>query len=142
MRNSWPNPSVSWKVERDRRLCKPRARVGCIPCPTDPEVRQQGPGDCPKCGMALEPETPQRRVEYTCPMHPEVVQDQPGDCPKCGMALEPRTASAAEGPSAEFVAFTRRLWVAVPPTAVLLLITMSDMLPGVHFQRWLGTAYG
>ncbi len=27
-------------------------------CPMDPEVRQRGPGTCPKCGMALEPETP------------------------------------------------------------------------------------
>jgi len=27
-------------------------------CPMHPEVRQQGPGDCPKCGMALEPEMP------------------------------------------------------------------------------------
>ncbi len=27
-------------------------------CPMHPEVRQQGPGDCPKCGMALEPVTP------------------------------------------------------------------------------------
>lgn len=26
-------------------------------CPMHPEVRQSGPGDCPKCGMALEPET-------------------------------------------------------------------------------------
>lgn len=26
-------------------------------CPMHPEVRQVGPGDCPKCGMALEPET-------------------------------------------------------------------------------------
>lgn len=25
-------------------------------CPMDPEVRQFGPGSCPKCGMALEPE--------------------------------------------------------------------------------------
>jgi Cu+-exporting ATPase len=25
-------------------------------CPMDPEVRQRGPGICPKCGMALEPE--------------------------------------------------------------------------------------
>jgi Cu+-exporting ATPase len=25
-------------------------------CPMDPEVRQLGPGHCPKCGMALEPE--------------------------------------------------------------------------------------
>ena len=27
-------------------------------CPMDPEVRQIGPGTCPKCGMALEPEAP------------------------------------------------------------------------------------
>ena len=27
-------------------------------CPMHPEVRQQGPGTCPKCGMALEPEMP------------------------------------------------------------------------------------
>jgi Cu+-exporting ATPase len=27
-------------------------------CPMDPEVRQLGPGSCPKCGMALEPEMP------------------------------------------------------------------------------------
>src|SRR5690348_183525 len=26
-------------------------------CPMDPEVRQIGPGSCPKCGMALEPVT-------------------------------------------------------------------------------------
>ena len=26
-------------------------------CPMHPEVRQAGPGSCPKCGMALEPET-------------------------------------------------------------------------------------
>src|SRR4029077_19438147 len=25
-------------------------------CPMHPEVRQSGPGACPKCGMALEPE--------------------------------------------------------------------------------------
>ncbi len=27
-------------------------------CPMHPEVRQNGPGNCPKCGMALEPEMP------------------------------------------------------------------------------------
>ncbi|MGH9587929.1 MAG: YHS domain-containing protein [Acidobacteriaceae bacterium] len=39
-------------------------------CPMHPEVRQKGPGSCPKCGMALEPETisaPAAKVEYTCP---------------------------------------------------------------------------
>ncbi|MGZ5433277.1 MAG: heavy metal-binding domain-containing protein, partial [Thermoanaerobaculia bacterium] len=63
-------------------------------CPMDPEVRQKGPGACPKCGMALEPETiaaPATRTEWTCPMHPEIVRDAPGSCPICGMALEPRT---------------------------------------------------
>src|SRR6266849_1127013 len=36
-------------------------------CPMDPEVRQQEPGDCPKCGMALEPlvaALPATKTEY------------------------------------------------------------------------------
>src|SRR5262245_44038078 len=60
-------------------------------CPMDPEVRQDHPGPCPKCGMALEPvggPLPTTKVEYTCPMHPQIVRDQPGSCPICGMALE------------------------------------------------------
>ena len=33
--------------------------VGAVyTCPMHPEVRQDGPGACPKCGMALEPEMP------------------------------------------------------------------------------------
>ena len=31
---------------------------GLYTCPMDPEVVQAAPGDCPKCGMALEPMTP------------------------------------------------------------------------------------
>jgi Cu+-exporting ATPase len=31
------------------------AAKGTYTCPMHPEVRQQGPGHCPKCGMALEP---------------------------------------------------------------------------------------
>ena len=27
-------------------------------CPMHPQIRQPGPGSCPICGMALEPETP------------------------------------------------------------------------------------
>jgi len=33
------------------------SQVPIYTCPMDPEVRQRGPGICPKCGMALEPET-------------------------------------------------------------------------------------
>jgi len=32
-------------------------------CPMHPEVRQVGPGTCPKCGMALEPELPSEHVD-------------------------------------------------------------------------------
>ena len=33
-----------------------RVQTSIYVCPMDPEVRQTGPGICPKCGMALEPE--------------------------------------------------------------------------------------
>jgi Cu+-exporting ATPase len=36
-------------------------------CPMHPEVRQIGPGSCPKCGMALEPETPTASVDEANP---------------------------------------------------------------------------
>ena len=32
-------------------------------CPMHPEIRQVGPGSCPKCGMALEPELPSEDVD-------------------------------------------------------------------------------
>ena len=52
-------------------------------CPMDPEIRQAGPGACPKCGMALEPVSPApvTRTEWTCPMHPEIVRDGAGVVP-------------------------------------------------------------
>ena len=61
-----------------------------------PQIVSDKPGDCPKCGMALEsvmPQTGKEQVTYTCPMHPEIEQDHSGDCPKCGMALELKNAS-------------------------------------------------
>ena len=81
-------------------------------CPMHPEIQQEGPGACPKCGMALEPmgmPAAVAKTEYTCPMHPEVVQDHPGACPKCGMALEPRTVTVEED-DAELRDMSRRLW--------------------------------
>lgn len=51
----------------------PAADVTVYTCPMHPEVRKDGPGDYPKCGMALERETPQAppsKTEWTCPMHP------------------------------------------------------------------------
>ena len=102
-------------------------------CPMDPEVRQQGPGDCPKCGMALEPAVaalPATKTEYTCPMHPEIVRDAPGNCPICGMALEPRTVDIAEEKNPELVDMTRRFWISVALTIPVLLVAMADAIPG------------
>ena len=103
-------------------------------CPMDPEVRQQGPGDCPKCGMALEPVVaalPATKTEYTCPMHPEIVRDAPGSCPICGMALEPRTVSIEEEQNPELSSMTRRFWVSVALTAPILIVAMADIFPGL-----------
>jgi Cu+-exporting ATPase len=42
----------------------PAADPGAIyTCPMHPEVRQVGPGDCPKCGMALEPLAPSAEAD-------------------------------------------------------------------------------
>ncbi len=111
-------------------------------CPMHPEVRQDGPGSCPACGMALEPASPfATRVEYTCPMHPEVISDHPDSCPKCGMALEPRTVQAEEGDNPELVDMTRRLWFAAGFTVPLFLVAMGDMLPGRPFSTWLSPSW-
>ena len=104
-------------------------------CPMDPEVRSKKPGACPKCGMALEPETisaPATKTEWTCPMHPEIVRDAPGNCPICGMALEPRTVTAEEEVNPELVDMTRRFWVSVVLTAPLLVFAMGRHIPAVE----------
>jgi len=76
-----------------------------------------------------------RQTEYTCPMHPQIVRVQPGACPICGMALELRTVTLADEENPELVAMTRRFWVGVVLTAPLLIIAMSDSLPGRSLER-------
>jgi len=107
-------------------------------CPMHPEVAQEGPGACPKCGMALEPITvsaPKEKIEYTCPMHPQIVRDAPGNCPICGMALEPRTVSLAEEENEELKDMRHRFWVSAVLTVPALVIGMSDLIPGAPLQR-------
>jgi len=109
-------------------------------CPMHPEVRQDGPGACPTCGMALEPAQPPppaSQVEYTCPMHPEIVRQEPGTCPICGMALEARAAEGEEEASPELRDMTRRLWLATAFTVPLVVIAMADLLPGKPISQLL-----
>src|SRR4051812_16187721 len=107
-------------------------------CPMHPEVRQNAPGKCPKCGMALEAATATsstmpvsmpiaRGAEYTCPMHPEIVRDGPGDCPICGMALVPVAGTGQSG-DAELNDLKRRLWTGVVLSIPLIVLAMAPMM--------------
>ncbi|GBE52675.1 silver exporting P-type ATPase [bacterium BMS3Bbin14] len=107
-------------------------------CPMHPEIVQDGPGTCPKCGMALEPvtpaaPTPTTKTEYTCPMHPEIVRAEPGTCPKCGMALEPRAISMEEEEgNPEYDYMRKRFIFGAILTTPLVIIAMRDLIPGGH----------
>jgi len=103
-------------------------------CPMHPEIHQDEPGTCPKCGMALDavgkPIT-NTTIEYTCPMHPEVIQDNPGSCPKCGMALEAKTITTEEN-NDELNDMTRRFkFSAILAFPVFLLAMIADLAPSL-----------
>ena len=76
-------------------------------------------------------------TEYTCPMHPKVVRPGPGACPICGMALEPRTALAEEGENHELTSMTHRFWLSVALTIPVLVLGMSDLIPGRPERQFL-----
>lgn len=103
-------------------------------CPMHPEVRQEEPGNCPKCGMALEAISPRPgpgRTQWVCPMHPEVVQNGPGTCPKCGMALEPRSVgSDEEEENPELSDMRHRFWLSLALTIPVFALAMGDHIPG------------
>ena len=107
-------------------------------CPMCPGVESDKPGDCPKCGMALERNPmwkPQAKTIYTCPMHPEIEQDHPGDCPKCGMALEPKGVSESDEEDEGIRDLTRKFCIAAALTLPVFMLAMAHMVPGVHFRK-------
>jgi P-type Cu+ transporter len=128
-RYAGPSPSAASPASADEAV---------YTCPMHPEIRQRGPGSCPKCGMALErvaPGPPRPRTRWTCPMHPQIVRDEPGSCPICGMALEPMAVTAEAGPDPELVDMTRRFWIGLLLTLPLLVFVMGDMLPGAPLRH-------
>lgn len=64
-------------------------------CPMHPEVRQDTPGTCWKCGMELVPTSQEPseaaasadHAQYICPMMCTAPSSEPGKCPTCGMDL-------------------------------------------------------
>src|SRR5678816_2725576 len=116
------------------------ARDRIYTCPMHPEIRQSGPGSCPKCGMALEPVAAPvvQTRQWVCPMHPQIVKDAPGNCPICGMALEPKSiaaAGSADEENHELRDMSRRFVVAVVVTVPVVILAMGHLLPGAPLSK-------
>jgi P-type Cu+ transporter len=119
-------------------------------CPMCAGVESDKPGDCPKCGMALERNPawkPSAHATYTCPMHPEVQQAQPGDCPICGMPLELATAPEADAADddEDLKKLARKLWIGGALALPVFLSAMAGMFPdlainnpsALGWRRWM-----
>jgi FtsP/CotA-like multicopper oxidase with cupredoxin domain len=90
-----PDKTVAFIAEMDMGAPEGEGPV-VYACPMHPEVVNEEPGHCPKCGMRLlAVEAP--ATTYTCPMHPDVVSEEPGHCPDCGMKLLPAHPVAQAG---------------------------------------------
>ena len=94
-----------------------------------PGVENDGPGDCPHCGMALEPPLRRAEVKWFCPMCPGVTADGPGICPQCGMALE-GSALDPQAEDPELRDMQRRFWRALVLTLPIAVLAMGPMIPG------------
>jgi P-type Cu+ transporter len=103
-----------------------------------PEVVSDKPGNCPKCGMTLEPMMPrpsETKTIYTCPMHPEIEQDHPGQCPKCGMTLEPKTVGGVdEQEQREIRSLSVKFWVGLALTIPVLFLAMGKYIPALNLH--------
>ena len=88
-------------------------------CPMHPQIRQNGPGDCPICGMDLVPVAAEAQPapaadegddRYICPMMCVPPTGEPGRCPVCGMELVPATSGGGgDGMSVSIEPAARRL---------------------------------
>jgi heavy metal translocating P-type ATPase len=91
-----------------------------------------------KAGAPVPPSSSgQTDTIFTCPMHPEIKQAGPGNCLICGMALEPLLPGDDEDTS-ELDSMTLRLKVGVALSLPLLIISMSDLVPGLNLHHMLG----
>ncbi len=107
------NPSGFLAQPADARAESPAPAGTIYFCPMDPEIRQVGPGVCPKCGMALQP-------DYSTV-----------------------TDASADLPNPELTDMTRRLWIGALLTIPVFALTMGAMLGGgglvgARAANWIG----
>jgi len=79
-------------------------------------------------------------IEYICPMDPEVLETKPSACPICGMALEPKIVTAEDVGNPELEDMSRRFWMCLGPAMLVMLLAMSDMIPGMPIHHAIGAA--
>jgi Cu+-exporting ATPase len=141
------SPSEHPHVDREKgsELVNPSTTAKYF-CPMCPGVESDKPGDCPKCGMALERNPTwvapaSSKSIYTCPIHPQIQQDHPGDCPICGMHLEPMTVSmdSDEEENAELRDMTKRFWIGAALTLPVFVLAMAHLIPAIASQSWAGS---
>ena len=99
-------------------------------CPMHPEVRQDGPGSCPICGMALEPEIANLTPVLTCE---EVVGLQQA---AAGVSIEPSLLDYAH----EIVGRTRKhadVELGVSPRGALLWISTARAMALIEGRNYL-----
>ncbi len=75
-------------------------------------------------------------VEYICPMDLEVLETQPGACRICGMALEPKVVSLEDERNPELEDMSRRFWICLGPSLLVMLLAMADMIPGLSLPEF------
>ncbi len=96
-------------THHENKKAQPRTEIlqkGAVyTCPMHPEIIQDKPGDCPKCGMALESATPVS--------HP--------------------TGSREE--HSEYKEMSRRFWVSLSFSIPIILLAMSEVFPGKPLEK-------
>lgn len=101
--------------------CLSKFRIDPIHYLTPPEQRAPRVMPVPSGGV----------VEYICPMDPEVLETQPGACRICGMALEPKVVSLEDERNPELEDMSRRFWICLGPSLLVMFLAMVDMIPGL-----------
>jgi len=94
------------------------------------------PGSCPVCGMNLEKLPVVATASYYCPMYCEgdKTYGVPGTCPVCGMDLVAAANTLTEEEDT-LRDLKRKMAIALVFTVPIFLISMSEMIPGVHLSR-------